>query len=886
MNIFQMNSSCLSKASCISVLGLCFLFAAGVALLSVGIHSHVNRLKSLASLIHAYRTIRTSVDRPGCADGDLGSSGCPTKRLEALGLSLADRVRYCMSGEGGSAIQAEVAWIGKNSTGMPSAIECLRRQSDLVTLRVFSVQNPSEILEGVRPELLLLPAGTYLRATERKEVEWEGKGEISWEEKERWVLSGFEEDFIKSLGIPSELWNSTDRTDDSITRRTQMESERLLKQPVIIPNPFLLANLSHPEGDIRASELYFGAVAGRFYLKLEVIISPHQGALSKILETGPLSGWETGIDGFGGLIRRQFRNSWVSSELLPAFVKRKDCGETLRDLLEHLKMIEKAKDLLEGLFIISEMICGDNRSSPQLSLAYLLSNTMNIHLVDSLFFYERQAGCGHLPGHNCFRNELCEKGCPDPLTEQIVDCLFSTFADPDAFHKFWVTCTVTTSAFQPISLGREICLKIKGHLTSVGQTVLRKLPPTSLLAGFGWSTTAHDRGVDGRASIPWFIKTTVGQALGWNGTFAFDPIRNDSFSWGVFQSENPDNPLPSKPRSSFNYSSGVGSWIKSRGGKYSCFFDRQCIRSSDPRVSKVRKDLQPGKRLEDSNRKTWAALSARGLHEACAPSPYCKLQAVSGYDKAIPGELFNSHQSSRSFSVGSELPFFVSDIFSRVFLRLKRKNEDWGGLRVDDWELNRVEARTETCETADNQGIDCDSPIGSVNLGLFGSPDPKRITVPFYASAPLFRTSELDVQDGRRNTYDPAERVQIDCGQDCMELDTRTVLRVEPVTGAVVQGTQRLQMNVRLHFGEGSQTAPPKSDALLPVYWIERHRAASERQKEKMVEIQAAPAKVNFWSYGLMCFGLLLKIAGGIVTLMLMRKRAQKLSKSTVLHHA
>ncbi|TEB18158.1 hypothetical protein C9890_0460 [Perkinsus sp. BL_2016] len=175
-------------------------------------------------------------------------------------------------------------------------------------------------------------------------------------------------------------------------------------------------------------------------------------------------------------------------------------------------------------------------------------------------------------------------------------------------------------------------------------------------------------------------------------------------------------------------------------------------------------------------------------------------------------------------------------------------------------------ARDCTSSEATDAGIiDCDSPQGTIFVGGQLSEDPKKHTMPFYASSPWF-ISQGDLKpDDRLSPYNPTEKVKFTPCPGCAAKQTNALtshLLTEPNMGTTVQGVRRLQINIRVKVDSTGKLIPEGTDLLVPMFWVEQYDSAKNHQVLSLIEFQKKMDNILNLLLALLIVGVVLSLSG------------------------
>lgn len=347
---------------------------------------------------------------------------------------------------------------------------------------------------------------------------------------------------------------------------------------------------------------------------------------------------------------------------------------------------------------------------------------------------------------------------------------------------------------------------------------------------------------------PRFIRMTVAQMVGWDNQAFPDRFTGQPITLGFARPVTNGPPTEQYRSSKIPDWKGLSYFKMYNGQTQNCAFDRDCM-----------------------------AQASFAQNGTCVANDMCTPNYAAGWDaKFVPGTL-NGKGTDEFHQVNAEARLFVGQIFSAATLKNIEPDSDWRGIKIDRWTLKDIDFRVENCdgsEPGNSAGIDCDSPRGTLNLGYFSSPTPATVRVPVYASLPHFT---LIPGTSSRDNYHPGERVSIvSCtgDSDCQGTREFTVdIFTEPLTGALLNGQQRLQLNVAFPPTANGQTGNMTDGLLLPAFWLNKHQTAFGFQIDAVKTLQSGPTLFNILLGILLAVGIVLLIAAVILALLGWRRR-------------
>ncbi|EER04624.1 hypothetical protein Pmar_PMAR019658 [Perkinsus marinus ATCC 50983] len=326
-----------------------------------------------------------------------------------------------------------------------------------------------------------------------------------------------------------------------------------------------------------------------------------------------------------------------------------------------------------------------------------------------------------------------------------------------------------------------------------------------------------------------FVKLTVGELLGFQDQSKVDKVSGMPLTMALSATT---NPVTEQYRASFVEDwKGLYYFKMSNGMEYNCAFDPDCMAQDE--------------------------FKANGT---CTPDDKCHPNYAAGFDvKYVPGTL-NGHGTNDYHKVGAIDKMFVSPVFSTAQMKLSKKDQDYNGANIDIWDLADLAFRNENCDGSgdDSRGIDCDSPYLTLNLGTFSSPKPNLVRTPIYASLPHFY--QVDGSSSVRNWY-PGDRVDTkSCSgsEECddPERDFNCQMWTEPITGALLKGALKLQMNVMMPPAANTESGKLTDEVLIPAVWVDEHQLAYPYQIDSIKQLQAAPGLFELVMWLGIAFGI------------------------------
>ncbi|KAF4697468.1 hypothetical protein FOZ60_007553 [Perkinsus olseni] len=354
---------------------------------------------------------------------------------------------------------------------------------------------------------------------------------------------------------------------------------------------------------------------------------------------------------------------------------------------------------------------------------------------------------------------------------------------------------------------------------------------------------------------PRFIKMTVGQMLGWDNQAFRDRFTGLPITLGFAKPVINGAPTEQYRSSKIPDWKGLDYFKMYNGQTQNCAFDRDCMAQDSFKADRT-----------------------------CTANAACTPNYAAGWDaKFIPGTL-NGKGTDEYHKVNAEARLFVGQIFSAATLKNVEIDFDWRGVKVDRWTLADIDFRTENCDGSEGNGspgIDCDSPRGTFNLGYFSSPDPTTTRVPVFASLPHFT---LVAGSSSRENYHPGDRVSIvSCTGDAECEGTRdfTVeIYTEPISGALLNGQQRLQLNIAFPPTANGETGGMTEELLMPAFWLNKHQTAFGFQLDSVKKIQSGSTLFNVLMGILIAVGVVLVICAVILAFLGWRRRKALLAAS------
>ncbi|EER17610.1 hypothetical protein Pmar_PMAR023527 [Perkinsus marinus ATCC 50983] len=437
---------------------------------------------------------------------------------------------------------------------------------------------------------------------------------------------------------------------------------------------------------------------------------------------------------------------------------------------------------------------------------------------------DRSTGSCHLDSSNEDDESLAES----------IDSTFSTGAKKALWNLIYGTEISDTKSVLTALLQLKMMVKpneLKAFLTQMryaGSYALYNLPwlRHSLLPVTDPSSDKYDSDYD---YYPRFVKLTVGELLGFQDQSKVDKVTGMPLTMALSATT---NPVTEQYRASFVEDwKGLYYFKMSNGLEYNCAFDPDCMAQDE--------------------------FKANGT---CTPDDKCHPNYAAGFDvKYVPGTL-NGHGTNDYHKVGAIDKMFVSPVFSTAQMKLSKKDQDYNGANIDIWDLADLAFRNENCDGSgdDSRGIDCDSPYLTLNLGTFSSPKPNLVRTPIYASLPHFY--QVDGSSSVKNWY-PGDRVDTkSCSgsEECddPERDFNCQMWTEPITGALLKGALKLQMNVMMPPAANTESGKLTDEVLIPAVWVDEHQLAYPYQIDSIKQLQAAPGLFELVMWLGIAFGI------------------------------
>ena len=797
------------------VTAVLLLGSLGVILAGIAIKIQLSR--RLAPVLQA-RHIDATFSTSGCSDETVGDMNCGASRFAAWNLNATEREAICLLEEEpeSRAIKSASGWCSSSQPGCNKTSDC--QQGQTLHYYVFSVINPDEVMEGHKPEIKEMePIG--IRKIPHKlsvdEDRWNADGVASWDET-----------YEYSLLYPNQ--------------------SSLLNKTIIIPNPFMTGRLDKktPSGKyIEVEHIAYVIAAAHGYIQVTETLN--FAFLVNDVVTPILQKYIPDIVD-GNFVQRLYSQGLtLSSSLTDLLADFDRCQAFINELRRPstgrgTKGYGPAASL--GILLCSPGYAGE-------ASAAIFGRLNDFALEDSFTFYEFQLGCPHKGDSHtgsCRADVICgtDAQCAAPkLTEAVTAQLFAFFdhlqaAASDDASALAVRLLSDCEAGPDLILPTDICEAVGEQLIRVGRAFMyrSKHSGADVPAKSGFET--DDRAVVSlvKRIYPYFVQTTVGKALGLSDSGVLTPIGDRTFNYSV--ANPPAQPWRMSQQVSSKYGhEGLGWWIEARNMTHACHYDRRCT-------------MQP----------TWEnnGTCTTGLN-GCQPNQ------AGGFDSAmLPASAFDTGHPDHG-KLGANFPLFVSDFFLKAQVELTAQNRPWRGARVNVWRLRNIQGRTENCGK-EIEGLDCDSPLNSVHIGAFTSP--KRGVVPAtYASVPHFANILPRESDGRRPTYDPADRTTIIPCESCpRERQLITELLTEPDLGTTLQGVRRLQVNTRFTSARISGRIKVGTDLLIPLFWVEQFQTARDHQIATVAALQTTRSQYSNLSsqvvvIGLCCLGIAVFLA-------------------------
>lgn len=355
----------------------------------------------------------------------------------------------------------------------------------------------------------------------------------------------------------------------------------------------------------------------------------------------------------------------------------------------------------------------------------------------------------------------------------------------------------------------------------MGSLVLPAQKCASVVAGFenllnqGWSSVldqySADYGVG--AAMPLFVRVTVSQVLGLNGSEIFDPLTSQNASYKLL-ADSVAVPYEMQMASRFG-AKGVAYRI----GK-DCSVDPACKPNASSDV------------------------------DSCTVSDVCSPRSLDGYGSKIPGRAFGKGFPQWTM-VGAQVNFTVGPVpvpYSVVTTKSKQVmvgGEQKQALEYVHFEPNGWLRQLRNCSGVNlpsAAGRDCSGPPSTL---LVSRDKPLYLSAPFFNSSVFQQTTSMN-RGQVQVPFEPSDRVtMVPCvgSQWCEDKDRfKWFLNAEPETGMLFEARVVFQLNARIGMGKGMPSVFNVSEALVPIAWEVIEQSASSAQLAKLVQAQTAPA--------------------------------------------
>ena len=612
--------------------------------------------------------------------------------------------------------------------------------------------------------------------------------------------------------------------------------------------------------------------ASKFYTGLQRTLDEQIG--SKMAFLGSIFSGESAIE-WQTFVRDAYRAGTPILTLGKIFANFQNC-QVLMNLIVFMNLLPGNADFF------TQMMCTDAYKGNIALSGYakiLEMGKVRVTPEDGILFYEYEKNCrsvGVKPSYICTAEEICRNShlskeeCMRPsLSETDADKLFQLFAQINdleksqytpLLRKFMDSCEIDGHVIQPKSL----CDQVHVQLQKAGKAAMFSANPQSsdaVMAAYGWT----DRSVAAQM-IPYFVNGTIAQIMNYNGMgLPADPTSGYTFGvrgWTNTVQADVDLSLFTRQQVSSKFGQkGLNYFKSAMGMDHSCAFDYGCM--------------------------TQASFKADG--KTCVPDASCTPNYADGFDTGVvPGVLFDSEWGTRDFhGEGKTKTMFVSDMFIQADFTQIISNYRWGNIDVDTWNISRVAMRTENCDKEDlNRGIDCTSPIGTLNLGYnagyASGKSPLEVVLPIYSSYPHFKLVTPD--QPRVDTYnpvDPSKLIIHSCASCPADRDFNTILWTDPQSGMHVKGSQKIQLSFRVSANpanitrfpqsdevltqQGSVAMDPSVDLMIPVYWVDKYEVAAQYQKDQVESVQTLPSTFNIIFWVCLWMGLAVLAVGGFI---------------------
>jgi len=695
----------------------------------------------------------------------------------------------------------------------------------------------------------------------------------------------------------------------------------LLDQIITIPNPSMFTTIIASNGNrVSADAILYTLAAVKFYHTFQELIN---NRTSHLPFTDYFAG-KTRIS-FPTLVRDQYR-SGLFTRAVGEILASPACRILVPIVAEGIQSSIPAETAVP-------ILCHDGyRDNIGISAFSVLLRPMGFKISpsDAPFFYEFEKGCkehSKFPSQACYLKDVCNDegdydACIEPsLSELDAKNLFDFFHS--VAEKLSIPARIDEGKASVVEFltngcrlgGRgarirsaQVCSKIHQQLMRVGRAAAIGMNPKrkDLLKAYGWGSNGLDLEI-GAKVVPYFIKGTIRDLMG----FGISKPRKD--------------PLTGTPL-------GLNKWINSilPNGGLSDFISQPIRQQFSSRFSRV-----PNKFISVGDRKFSCAFDYGCMQQktfistsgkSCDPEPNaCAPVFIEGTDVGYSGTSVNMFGMTQMIvpqtTEKKDDTLFMPEFFLNAKFQEQEINVPVGdeGLRVNKWKLTGLTNNRFNCHQSSHgssRGIDCDSPIGSMNLGYHLTYEIKRASplfmhLPLYASFPHFVNPDflLPPASGDGVTYNPTEKISITECAGCR--DTRagkdewyqTELWTEPETGAHVFGSQKLQLNVRVmgntsQMGRNSRRAPMSHDGdvdtggivfgknvdvLVPLFWANKFDEIAPFQATKLVALQGLPRKLNVMFAMLLLIAVVGIVAGGMSIYKALKLRKQLAMKSSIM---
>ena len=825
-------------------LGSGALFLVGIALVIIAALAKTSLYDTVVGGVYSARYIDNTYETEGCKTVILGDTTCPGSRFKGWSMSSEDKYNTCMrsSAPSSKALSSASRWCKSGSGGCSKPDSC--KPGSKYIYSMFSVLNADEILAGYPAEVREMEPISVRKSFDRVHIDtkqWDETGVAQWVEKTQWEL-------------------------------IDSSQESLLDQVIVVPNflafgsvPIVGTQQYSGVSAVQTSDnLMFMIASAKWYYGLQEslnsVLGSKMGILDMMFSGESAIAWKT-------FVKDAYRDGSPLVKLGAIFANHDNC--------KMLMTMVTATGMLAGNSgFFTEMMCTtaykDNISLSGYS-KILEIGKVRVTPDDAMLFHEFDKDCktlGQKPSFICTPTDLCADKvaagefasiaeCMQPaLSVEITDKLFALFEKIGTLNKseymplvadFFADCSLDEfgSKIEPA----ELCAKVQMQLQKSGKAAMFSANPVNgdaVAAAYGWTDKAI-----GATMIPYFVNGTIAQIMNYNGQ-GLPAEPNSGYTFGVRGWTSIDDPDPSiytrQQVSSKFGQEGLNFFKSAMGMDHSCAFSYACM-------------SQPSFKLDG---------------KTCVPDDQCVPNYAKGYDVGVvPGRLFDSpkYGTLDFHGVGKEKTLFVSDMFLQANFTQTESNKRWGNIDVDKWNISGVGMRTENCEDVSKieSGIDCLSPIGTINLGYnagyASGKTPIDVVLPIYSSFPYF---SLLTADGVRNelAYDPLDPSKLVKIHPCVscpaERDFSTYLWTDPQTGMHVRGSQKIQLNYRISGNPAnitkfpgapdtvplnSSAVPVNMDIMIPVYWIDKYEVAAQYQKDQVESVQTLPSTFNtvFW---------------------------------------